>query len=108
MDILLNDDFDVELDDRNDLSVVTGRREVEQSIKLMVTAYFYKKIGSVTAINAVEKLELQAERVAKNHPDIDSLKKVTSERVSRETGERDGIKLQIIYETDSVEFTVGE
>jgi hypothetical protein len=108
MDILLNEDFDVELDDRNDLATVTGRRKIEQSIRVMVTAYFYEKIGSTTAINAVEKLELQAERVAKNNRYIENLKKVTAERVTRDSEINDGIKLQIVYETGTAEFVVGE
>lgn len=108
MDILLNDNYDVELDDRKDLSTVEGRRAVEQSIEVMVTSYFYTRIGSITAINAVEKLELQARRVAQDNPHIESLEKVSAERVTDSSGARGGIEINIIYDTGSVNFTVTE
>jgi hypothetical protein len=108
MDIFVNDRGDVELDDRKDLSTVEGRREVQQSIKVMVTSYFYSRIGSVTAINAVNKLELQAERVAENNDHIENLQSVTAERVEDGSGGTGGIKISIIYDTGSVNFTVGD
>lgn len=106
MDILLNDDYDVELDDRNDLATVEGRREIEQSIEMMVTAYFYAMVGSTTAINAVEKLELEAQRVAQNNEHIESLSKVEAERVQDGSGGTGGIEINIIYDTGTANFTV--
>jgi len=40
-DIALDEDFDVFIDDRNDLGTVEGRAEVEQSIALQVSLYFF-------------------------------------------------------------------
>ena len=109
MVILLNNEYDVELDDRKDLSTVEVRREVEQSIRVMVTSFFYKRVGSITAVNAVEKLELQAKRVAQNSPYIENLEEVSAERVtptSDSSDRRGGIKINIIYDTGNFDFTV--
>lgn len=106
-DILLNDGYDVELDDRNDLATVEGRRAVEQSIEVMVTSYFYEQIGSITAVNAVESLELQARRVAQDNPNINNLVDVSAERVSG-TGGGAAIQLSIVYDTGAFDFEVTE
>ena len=99
MDLLLNRNFDVELDDRNDLATVEGRRAVEQSIAMMVTSYFYEEIGSLSAVNAVEKIELEAKRVARNNPHIEGVENISARKV---TGPVDGtaaIEVAITYET---------
>jgi len=106
MDILLNDEFDVELDDKKEVSIVDSRRDLEQSIKLMVTEYFYDMIGSVTAVNAVQKIELQAQRVAEESPYIASLEEVTAERVSDNAGTLGGIKVNLTFDNGDTEFVI--
>lgn len=107
MDILLNEDSDVELDDRKGLSTVGGRHEVRQSIRVAVTSYFYDYIGSVTAVNAVSKLELEAEKVAENNEYIENLQSVSAERVTGESDEKSGIEITIRYDTNTEIFTFG-
>jgi hypothetical protein len=107
MDLFVNDEGDVELDDRKDLTMVEGAAAIDQSIKLMVSLYFYERIGSVTAVNAVEKLELQAERVAENNQYIENVEKVTAERVTDGSNNQGGIKINVIYDTGAAYFTVG-
>lgn len=107
MDIFVNDEGSVELDDRNDLNTVEGAAAVDQSIKLMVTLYFYERIGSTTAVNAVEKLKLQAERVAENNQYIDNIERVKGERVTDGDEKEGGIKINVVYDTGSTIFTIG-
>lgn len=106
MDILLNKDNDVELDDRNGLATVSGKREVRQSIRKSVTSYFYEQIGSTSAVNATQKIELQAEEVAENNQYVDDLKDVTAETYTGESREKSGIKVKIVYDTNTAVFTI--
>jgi hypothetical protein len=109
MDILVNQHGDVELDDREDLAVVEGRREkAEQSIRLMLTAYFYQRLGSVTAVNAVEKMELQARRVAENNQYVDSVAQVTAEIVTDNDGTDGAIEINITFNSETSAFTIGD
>lgn len=101
MDLLLNENHDVQLDDRNDLAVVTGDRAVEQSIAVLVSAYFYEEIGSINRTNAIENLQLHAERV------VDENEYITD--VADITVTRDGASLRVTihYDTgETADFTV--
>ena len=108
MDILLNEDNDVELDDRNGLATVTGNREVRQSIRKSVTSYFYEQIGSTSTVNAIQKIELRAQDVAENNQYIDNLKSVSATEVKTKdkAREKEGIKVQIVYDTNTAIFTI--
>lgn len=78
-DLGIDKNFDVFIDDRNDLGLVDGRREVEQSIALQVSLYYYNQIGSSDLPNVEERLELRARRVARENRRIDSLEDIIVE-----------------------------
>lgn len=103
MDILINENFDVELDDRNDLAVVTGRRSVEQELALLVNKYFYEEIGSTDETNAIENIALHTQRVVRESDAVESVENISVER------QRDGtLEVYIEFDlVDSVSFIVG-
>lgn len=109
MDILLNKDRDVELDDRNDLATVEGRRAVEQSIGLLVTQYFYENIGSLSETNAVERIKIEAENVVDEKSYVQGVEAVEVERVTNEKTNTASAEVTLIYETGETEsFEVRE
>lgn len=103
MDLLINEDFDVELDDRNDLAVVTGRRAFEQGVALLVNHYFYEEIGSTDETNAVENIILHTQRVVRESDDVESVVNIDAELQDDGT-----IKVFIdLGLAESIDFPVG-
>ena len=70
MDLKLNSDFDIELDQRNDLSLVTGREAFEQRLAIRSTAYFHELVGSTDRGNLISLLEIYAKRIAKDTSEV--------------------------------------
>lgn len=103
MDLLLNEDFDVTLDDRNDLAVTDGRRELEQMIAMAVTAYFHREIGSISRVNAANNIEVEARRVADQYDDIEQVQSINAETMG------DHIDVTIQYELrEDITFSIEE
>lgn len=75
----MNELFDLELDDRNDLDTVTGREEFEQRLRLSVTAAFETQIGSMEDRNVRKRLAVQARRVIDRYEDIERVAQLTVE-----------------------------
>lgn len=63
MDLLLNEDSDFELDDRNDLPLATGRDAFEQMLANYTRHYYLNVIGSTNRENIVPLMKMYAERV---------------------------------------------
>lgn len=103
MDLQLTENFDVLLDDRNDLAMVSGRRELEQSIAVTVTDYFHSEIGSVSAVNAATNIEVFTRNVLDEHDELASVRDLTV----RDGG--DHLAVEIEYETgEDVFFPISE
>ena len=96
-DIAVDEHFDVFIDDRNDLGVTEGRREVEQSLAIHLALFFHEEIGSVDKDNAKARLELAARRVASQNDRIDTLRSVI---VTESSDEQNKFNIRILYDED--------
>jgi len=103
-DIALDEDFDVFIDDRNDLGTVEGRAEVEQSIALQVSLYFFSEIGETNYSKVEEQLKLKTRRAARENDRIDSIQSIV---VERSIEEKDTYNVTISYDqTEDFSFGV--
>jgi hypothetical protein len=106
MDIGLNEDFDVVLDDRNDLPLVEGREAFEQRLAIRSTAYFHQIVGSANRGNLLSLVEIQAERVANDAEGVD---RVIQVEAAFSENEPNTIEVTAIYETgDDFTFSISE
>jgi hypothetical protein len=106
MDIGLNSNFDVELDDRNDLPLLTGRDAFEQRLAFRSTAYFHQILGSVDKSNLISLLRMYARRIAK---DADDVAGVIQIEVQFSDDEPNTAEVTAIYETgDEFAFSITE
>lgn len=101
MDIGLNSDFDLELDDRNDLPTVTGRDLFEQRLRISVTSFFQDVVGDTNRSSALQMVEVQARRIANRFSEI---QRVVQIQVEYDDDEPNVINLTVIYDTGG-EFT---
>ncbi|NUC72536.1 hypothetical protein HTZ84_09480 [Haloterrigena sp. SYSU A558-1] len=102
MDIGLNSNFDIELDHRNDLPVVRGREAFEQRLRLRLTAYYTELIGQNLDVNIAPLLKLEAEQVANDIEEIDSLAKIL---ITPNPDTPNSLDVRIIYATGEDFFT---
>ncbi|MFC6953788.1 hypothetical protein [Halorubellus litoreus] len=72
-DLKVNGNFELHLDDTNDLATVTGRESFEQALGFILSRYFTRILGETGPANIVEKVRLQAERVAMNSQLVDEI-----------------------------------
>lgn len=100
-DIGLNQNFDVFIDDRNDIALTEGRREVEQSIALQLTIFFHREIGSIDKDNAMDRLRLKARRLAEENERVDSLESAV---VERHVDDPNRFKVRLLYD-EAEEFS---
>jgi len=106
MDIGLNSDFDIELDDRNDIPTVSARAEFEQRLAFRIVVYFQQTIGSIDRQQAVDLLRLQVQRVV---DDMAELERVAQISVTPSEAEPNQIDVAVIYDTgDEFTFSVSE
>lgn len=106
MDIGLDEDFDITLDDRNDLPTVEGREAFEQRLAIRVTAYYHRIVGSVNRSNMASLLRMQANRVAQDAPDVN---RVVDIRVGFSDEQANTAEVTAIYETgDEFAFSLTE
>ena len=104
MDIALNSNFDIELDDRNDLPTVEGRDAFEQRLAVRTTAYFYQIVGTVGREELLSLVKLQAQRVANDAEGVDRVVQIEA-RFSDE--QHNTVDVTAIYETgDEYTFSV--
>lgn len=106
MDIGLDSNFDISLDDRNDLPLVKGKEAFEQRLAIRSTEYFHEVVGSVDEENLLSLVELQAKRVAREDEDVERPVQVLvefSETVPNT------VEVTAIYETgDDFTFSISE
>lgn len=101
MDLKLNANFDVELDERNDIPLVTGREAFEQRLAIRSTAYFHELIGSTNRANLLSLLEIYAKRIANDTPEAVGVAKIA---VGYSETAPNTAEVTAIYETGD-EFT---
>lgn len=79
-DLSLNSDFSVHLDDRNDLAVVDGRDQFEQSVLVHLTEFFHTNIiGELDPDTIATKLRIESNRVARAHDQISGIEYIEVE-----------------------------
>ena len=106
MDIGLNSDFDIELDGRNDLPLVTGRGQFEQNFALRLTAYFDDNIGSIDQPTVIERLRVAARRIV---DDMAGLERVVNIRIRYDDKHPNTVLVTAIYDTgDEFTFSLSE
>ena len=96
MDIGLNDNFDIELDQRNDVPLVTGASAFEQKLRIRLTDYFLDLIGRADTQNAPSLLEIEARRVAK---ELDELNDISSLIIKQSEASPNTLEVTIFYST---------
>lgn len=101
MDIGLDENFDLTFDGRNDISLVEGRAEFEQRLRLSITSFFNRVIGETNRDTALQLLEVQAKRVATQYNEIEQIVQI---RVEYDDKRPNTINLAVIYDTGD-EFT---
>jgi hypothetical protein len=108
MDIGLNPDtLDLELDDRNDLPLKRQKKRLfEQRLQLSVIDFFQRTLGENDSDFAIQMLELEAERVAQEYGEIESL---SSFQAEYDSDTPNTINLSIVYDTgETFQFPVTE
>lgn len=106
MDIRLNGSFDVTLDDRNDLGMVSGREEFEQNIAVQMTTFFLEEIGSFDHRHVYELLEYKAKQIVGAVGGVEGIVQVA---VSPHPDHPNTANVTVIYESDpSFTFSVSE
>lgn len=93
-DLKLDGDFDIFLDDRNDISVTDGQDEFQQSVAIKLTDYLYRTSGETDFSVLKEKIRLQVSRVARTHDMIDDIDRIVVERHFEKPST---ISVEIIY-----------
>lgn len=106
MDIGLNENFDIELDQRNDLPLVEGRDAFEQRLAMQLTAGFDKHVGSTNRDNLLSILRLEAERVVDNTEEITEAIQIN---IGYSDTEPNTVEVEAFYQTDgSFSTTISE
>ncbi|OYR54916.1 hypothetical protein [Halorubrum halodurans] len=106
MDLGLNENFDLSLDDRNDLPLVRGREGFEQRLRLSVTSFFKNVVGDTSRGTARKLIELQAQRIAQQYTEIDRVVQIQTEYDGMRANT---INLTIIYDTgDDFTFPISD
>jgi hypothetical protein len=107
LDLALDDNFSVYLDDRNDVSTATEREEFEQSIAISLTDYLHNStLGDIDRETAMQKVRLEAHRVAREH---DRLNEIELVNVRPSDEEPNTLNVRIVYTSDEVfEVNVSE
>lgn len=73
-DAKLDKDGDLFINQRGDVEMISGKEEFEQRLMLYVQQYFSQEIGtSVNRENAIERLKVQANRVARDFDMVERL-----------------------------------
>ena len=101
MDIGLDENFDLALDGRNDIPLVTGRKEFEQRLRFSITSFFQRVIGDTDHDTALRLIEVEAKRIARRYSEIE---RVIQIQANYDNEQPNTINLVVIYDTGD-EFT---
>ena len=96
MDIGLNENFDVQLNERNDLPIVTGREKFEQRVRIVITELLQDVVGRTNPNTTLKLIRVKAERLAQNFEVIDSIVDLS---VEYDEDKPNIVNLRIIYDT---------
>ena len=106
MDIGLDSNFDISLDDRNDLPLIEGREAFEQRLAIRSTAYFHQIVGTADRGNIPSLVKMNARRVAN---DTEGVERVVQIEVGFSDTEPNTVEVTAIYETgDEFAFSLTE
>ena len=97
MDLLLDDDFDVVLNDRNDLALVEGHDLLKQQIIVDLTVFQRDAIGDLNEDNALRKVRHKTQEALRKHDQVNSIDTIEIERTKADT-----LSVFIIYNNDLV------
>lgn len=97
-DLALDGNFDIFLDDRNDVATVDGRAEFEQTVAVKLTSYMYNIAGDTDFATLKEKIRLQVSRVARSHDMLDSINRVAVDRHPDKPGT---VRVELIYSSSA-------
>lgn len=73
IDLKVDDDFDLVLDDFNDLDLVEKNDEIRQRLILTLTMYEIQVIGNKNNPNTLRKLRRKIKQAMSTYPDVDSI-----------------------------------
>jgi hypothetical protein len=103
-DLALDGNFDVFLDDRNDVATVDGRAKFEQSVAVQLTSFMHDIPGNSDFNTLKERVRLQVSRVARNHEMLESIQRILVEKHPEKPGT---VKVELIYESsDAFDFNL--
>lgn len=106
MDIGLTEEFDIELNARNDLPVVSGRELFEQRLRIAVTEVLQDAIGGMDRNTTLQLIRVQAQRVAREFEDLDAVGELS---VEYDDERPNTINLTVIYDTgETFQTTLSE
>ena len=106
MDIGLTEEFDIELNARNDLPVVSGRELFEQRLRIAVTEVLQDAIGGMDRNTTLQLIRVQAQRVARESEDLDAVGELS---VEYDDERPNTINLTVIYDTgETFQTTLSE
>ncbi|TQQ81844.1 hypothetical protein [Halonotius roseus] len=94
MDIQLNEHYDFELDDRNDMPLVRGRAAFEQLLSNWTTKYYIEIVGRTNRDNVLSLMELYANRIV---DEIDDVGRVSQVAVAFSDEEPNTLEVTTIY-----------
>lgn len=104
-DLRLNQFADLELNDRNDFPIVTGRDAFNQAIALGTIRTFRNEVGSFDKAGVLAVLENRAKEVASEFPEyVQDVYSITAEFADEQ---QTSVVVEIVYvTTDEYSFTV--
>lgn len=100
-DLFLNDDFEVELDDRGDLKTVSGEERVVQSVAVHIANATWTSVGEVHYIE--EHLTNSIKNVLETHSLLEDVKFINVEKDEEQEGR---YEITVSLESQSLTFGV--
>ena len=106
MDIGLTEEFDIELNARNDLPVISGRELFEQRLRIAVTEVLQNAVGGMDRNTTLQLIRVQAQRVARDFEELDAVGELSAEYDEERPNT---INLTVIYDTgETFQTTLSE
>lgn len=84
-DIKINRDRDIHLDDSNDLALISGERNLEQSIGIVASDAIDKFVGSTITGTSIGLLEERLLRYLDRDPHVENVREVEVTEFDRRT-----------------------
>ncbi|ELY49905.1 hypothetical protein [Natronorubrum bangense] len=95
-DIAIDENFEIIIGARNDLEMVEGRKQFEQSLSIWLTTFFYEEIGTFNSSEALSRVELQVDRIARQNGRLEDISSVV---VEPSVDIPDAIDVSVVYLT---------